>query len=99
MSKKQKQHRSYTAEFRRDAVKLIIEQGYTYPEAADRLGIPFHTLKNWVKHFRAEGTLPPASELNQDSEELKRLRKENQRLQMEVAILKKAAAYFAKESL
>lgn len=43
MSKKAKQLRSYTAEFRHDAVKLVIEQGYTFPEATERLGIPFHT--------------------------------------------------------
>lgn len=94
-----KQRKSYTPEFRLEAVKLITEQGYTYPEAAERLGVPFHSLKNWVKKMRAEGKAPPASSPLPEAEELKRLRKENQRLQMEVAILKKAAAYFAKESL
>ena len=94
-----KQRKSYTPEFRQEAVKLITEQGYTYPEAAERLGVPFHSLKNWVKKMRAEGKAPSASAPLPEAEELKRLRKENQRLQMEVAILKKAAAYFAKESL
>ena len=93
-----KHRRSYTPEFRREAVKLIVEQGYTYPDAATRLGVPFHTLKNWIKTCRDNGTVPPASRPAPEAEELRELRKENQRLQMEVAILKKAAAYFAGES-
>ena len=94
-----RQRKSYTPEFRLESAKLVVEQGYTFPEASARLGVPFHSLKNWVKKFRAAGTLPPASAPLAEAEELKRLRKDNQRLQMEVAILKKAAAYFAKESL
>ena len=94
-----KQRRSYTPEFRREAVKLIVEQGYTYPDVAARLGVPFHTLKNWVKTGREGGTVPPVSQPTPEAEELRELRKENQRLQMEVAILKKTAAYFARESL
>lgn len=63
-----KQRRSYTLEFRQEAVKLVVEQGYTYPEAAERLCVPFHSLKkSWVKQSRAAGTAPSASRLLPDS--------------------------------
>jgi transposase-like protein len=52
-----------------------------------------------VRKFRAAGKLPPASQPVAEAEELKDLRKDNRRLRMENEILKKAAAYFAKESL
>lgn len=91
--------KSYTKEFKLEACKLVVEKGYSYAEAAQRLDVSFFTLKEWVKRLRASGQLPPASEPLPEAEELRALRKENQRLQMEVEILKKAAAYFAKESL
>lgn len=94
------QHRKhYASEFQLEAARLVVEQGYTYPEAAERLGVCSSTIKNWVKKHRQSGILPPASQPLPEALELKALRKENSRLQMENQILKKAAAYFAKESL
>lgn len=93
-----KQQRSYTPEFRKSAICLVTEQGYTHSEAAKRLGIPPHTLKYWLKQARLNGDVPSA-EVRSEADELRRLRKENQRLLLENEILKKAAAYFAKESL
>ncbi len=91
--------KTYPPEFQLEASRLVVEQGYSHQKAAERLGVSDSTIKNWVKKFREAGTLPPASQPVPEALELKRLRKENQRLEMEVAILKKAAAYFAKESL
>ena len=90
----------YTKEFKQDAVRLVIDQGYSGPEAARRLGIPSSNVTRWVWQHRqnqqdiSEGGVP-RKELEA---EIRRLKKENKRLEMEREILKKAAAFFAKES-
>lgn len=88
---------SYTDEFKREAVALVTEQGYTPAEAARSLGIHANLLRSWRKKFATEeqGT-ETMSETEQ--EELKRLREEVRRLRMERDILKKATAFFAKEN-
>ena len=97
MSKK-RQRRAFTAEFKSDAVKLVIEQGYSCNEAARRLGIGSSNLARWVRDHRAQLDKQTASGSNQDLEaEVKHLKKENKRLLMEREILKKAAAFFANE--
>ena len=96
--KRKRQH--YTKEFKNDAVKLVVEQGYSSNEVGRRLGINQTNVSRWVREFRQEKD-PPVAGASSRSElesENKRLRKENQRLQMEREILKKAAAFFAKES-
>jgi len=94
MSKK-----SYSREFKLQASRLVVEQGYSYNEAARKLGATSWSIREWVKKFRGTGELPPAGQVVPEAEELKRLRKENLNLKVENEILKKAAAYFAKESL
>jgi transposase len=89
----------YDKEFRLGAARLVVEQGYSQSEAARRLGVTVTSIKAWIDQLRATGELRPAGEVVPEAEELKALRKENKRLQLEVEILKKAAAYFAKESL
>ncbi len=89
----------YDKEFRLGAVRLVVEQGYSQAESARRLGVTATTIKSWIEQFRKSGELPPENQPVPQAEELKRLRQENSRLQMENEILKKAAAYFAKESL
>ena len=90
----------YTAEFKEDAVNLVIEHGYSCAEVGRRLGINPNNVNRWVNLYReqheysAQGKPSP-----QDMQaEIRRLRKENRRLHMEREILKKAAAFFAKES-
>ena len=92
--------RSYTSEFKQDAVRLVTEQGYKVTEAARNLGINPSVLARWKSQLVSEGTnaFPGKGRLSPEQEELKRLRKENQRLKMERDILKKAAAFFANES-
>ena len=89
----------YTREFKLQAARLVVEQGYSYQETATRLGTSSKSIRNWVINCRAAGELPPLGSPTPEADELKRLRKENKRQQMEIDILKKAAAYFARESL
>jgi len=92
----------YTLEFRQEAVKLVMEQRLSWAEAAGRLSLPTSTLANWVKAARA-GKLGDVGKsyrpLTEVEMELARVKKENAQLRMERDILKKAAAYFARESL
>ena len=92
-------YRKYSKEFKLQAARLVIEQGYSYEKAAKRLGTTGWSIRNWVQKFRQSGELPAQSETQPKADELRQLRKENARLKMENDILKKAAAYFAKESL
>ena len=91
---KTKRRRSYTKEFKKEAVKLVIEQGYTIAEASRNLGIHPNVLSYWKRNFQEGGLDKAATSVKT---ELKELRKENKRLKMEREILKKAAAFFAKE--
>ena len=94
-----KRRKKYTQEFKEEAVKLITEQGYQIAEAARNLGINENMLGRWKREVEgggkevAGGSGGPALQV-----ELNRLRKENKRLKMEREILKKAAAFFAKET-
>jgi transposase len=97
-----KSQQRYTTEFRAEAVRMLEQEGLSQAQAARRLGIPEGTLSNWV--MRARATTAPAVGPGSQSvaelqAEVKRLRKELTRAQLERDILKKAAAYFAKESL
>ncbi|MCP4536186.1 MAG: transposase [Chloroflexi bacterium] len=89
----------YGKEFKLGAARLVVEQGYTHAEAAERLGVAAWSIGRWIKQLRESGELPSKNQPVAESEELKGLRKENKQLRMENDILKKAAAYFAKESL
>ncbi len=92
----------YTKEFREEAVKLVTAEKLSLPEAARRLSLPQSTLGNWVKQFKAGRlgevgkTYRPLTEIEM---ELARTKKELVEVRMERDILKKAATYFAKESL
>ena len=90
---------SFTEEFKLAAVKLV-DDGQRPAEVARQLGIKEQTLSNWRKAAKA-GKLRKTGgkRVTPEQMELSRLRAENQRLKMEMEILKKAAAYFAKESL
>ena len=91
---------TYTAEFKREAVRLVMAHGYGITEAARNLGINATMLGRWKRELedRENGAFPGKGRLSPDQEELHRLREENKRLWMEREILKKAAAFFASES-
>ena len=92
----------YTKELREEAVKMVLEEKLSIPEAARRLSLPPSTLTNWIKAYK-EGKLGDIGKtyrpLTEIEMELAKVKKENANLRMECDILKKAAAYFAKESL
>ena len=94
-----KKRRKFTQEFKDEAVKLVLEQGYRISEAARNLGIDANMLGRWKREYESgsEDDSHPGSAAAMRAE-LNRLRKENKRLKMEREILKKAAAFFAKES-
>jgi transposase len=97
-----KRMKTYTAEFRGEAVKMVYEQGFTQEEAAKRLGIPKGTLGGWMAAAKPSAMKPSAPGARTATEleaENTRLRKELAEARMERDVLKKATAYFAKESL
>lgn len=96
-----KKHQRYTPEFRAEAVKMVSEQGLPQETAAKRLAIPKGTLANWVAAAKASmrSSVPGARSAAELAAEISRLRKELAEARMERDILKKATAYFARESL
>jgi len=90
----------YPDAFREEAVALVQAGERTSPQIARDLGINEQTLRNWVKRAEIDAGHGAPGELTSDERaELVRLRRENRVLQQEKEILKKAAAYFAKETL
>mgnify|MGYP003424727781 CR=1 FL=1 len=86
----------YPEEFKIEAVKQITERGYPVAEIASRIGVSQHSLYEWMKRY----SLPEAErmEVQGQAAEIRRLKMELKRVTEERDILKKAAAYFAKES-
>lgn len=93
-----KKRKKYTREFKEEAVKLITEQGYQIAETARNLGINETMLSRWKKEITGGEDNLSSDGTKAMRAELSHLRKENKRLKMEREILKKAAAFFAKES-
>jgi len=89
--------RTFSREFKISAVGLVQQQGYTVVQAAKSLGIDPTSLRGWLKQFPVNGTSQPDG-AGAVQAELRRLREENRRFLMEREILKKATAFFAKES-
>jgi transposase len=96
-----RQRRSYSREFKVEAVKLVTEKGYSVAEAARSLDIGETLLRSWKQAFekQPDQAFPGHGRLPALEEELRQLRAENKRLQMERDILKKATAFFAREVL
>ena len=86
--------RSYTEEFRRDAVGMIEREGLTTAEVSRRLGVNVNLLRKWREKYGKGESMAGGMDVQ---EELRQLREENRRLRMEREILKKATALFANE--
>ncbi|KJG59740.1 transposase [Photobacterium kishitanii] len=89
-----RQYRTYTKEFKEEALSLIIEQGYSVPQAADALGVSSNLLYTWKQKTEE---LESSNVTSDERIELLALRKEVKQLRVEKEILKKASAFFAKE--
>ena len=95
-----KSRRRFSKEFKEEAVKLVTEKGYRISEAARSLDIHPNLLSRWRRLFEDESQQIFSINGNPSDlkKEIRRLKRENERLRMEKEILKKAAAFFAKES-
>lgn len=97
-----KKHQHYTEEFRKEAIKRSEKPGVTQAQVAKELGISAQQISNWKRQFtrlsdKQFNTLDGVDYSKKESEEVRRLRRENKRLQEEMEFLKKVSAYFAKD--
>ena len=91
--------RGYPDDFKRDAVRLVVEENYTFAAAAKAVGVCSRSLRDWYTKYAPQPE--PCDEKSSQEElrdEIKQLRKQLREAEMEREILKKATAYFAKES-
>ena len=97
--KKKRVHRTFTDEFKRDAVNLVVVEGYTFSAAAKAVNVSPKSLREWYDKFAPEPeACGDGASVGQLMAENKRLRKQLKQAEMEREILKKATAYFVKES-
>lgn len=94
------ERRKFTREFKLEAVNLIKERGVSVAQAARDLGVHGTVLRRWIESFSADPAqaFPGNGRQSPEQAEITRLRREVTKLKAERDILKKAAAYFAKES-
>jgi len=98
MGKTRRVRRQFGEEFRAQAVRLVLEEGRTVGAVARELDLTPSALRQWVERARADRTGGKTGLTTAEREELARLRKENRILLEEREILKKATAFFAKQS-
>lgn len=99
MRKTKRTIQQYSPELRAEAMRMILEQGLTQGDTAQRLSVPKGTIANWVAAAKqGRGPVSGAKTAQELESEIARLRKELAEVKQEREILKKAAAYFAKES-
>ena len=99
-SRSRTERRWFSEDFKRDAVRLVVEEKYTFAAAAKAVGVTTKSLRDWHQKYAPQpepcGDNATVAEMR---EEIKRLRRQLKRAELEREILKKATAYFAKESL
>jgi len=94
-----KKRRTFSDEQKAEAVKLVRVSGESIAQVARDLGLTESSLRNWVNQDKIDrGEGPEGALTTEEIEELRLLRRENRRLRMEVEILKKATAFFARDS-
>jgi transposase len=87
----------FTPELKQEAVRQVVDRGYSVAEVSARLGVSSHSLNKWVKSVKPDKTEKQATELIEAKSEILKLRAQLRRTEEERDILKKAARYFAKE--
>jgi transposase len=87
----------FTPEFKDEAVRQVIERGYSVADVSKRIGVSAHSLYKWVKAVAPDKVEQRTNELVEAKSEILKLRAQLQRTQEERDILKKAAAYFARD--
>jgi transposase len=95
------ERKQYTKEYKLDAVSLVLDQGYSRVEAARSLEINTQMLGRWIQEFGADGdsqAFRGNGKLTPDQDEIRKLKAQVKRLEMEKEILKKATVFFAKET-
>ena len=95
---KRRTRRQFTDEFKASAVRLVLDEGQTVAAVARDLDLTETALREWVKRAQADRSRGRTGLTSAERDELTRLRKENRILQEERDILKKATAFFAKQS-
>jgi len=97
---KKDQRKGYPKEFKEQAVGLVLNQGYKIAEAARSVGVSSQNLGRWVKEYKEKEAqaFPGNGQLSDEQKRIRELEAKVKRLEMEREILKKATAFFAKES-
>lgn len=93
--------KKYSKEFKQDAISLVLEQGYSKSEAARSLEINANMLSRWIKEYQADNdgqAFRGNGKLTPEQTEIRRLKAQVKRLEMEKEVLKKATVFFAKET-
>ncbi len=95
-----KERRTFSQEFKQEAVALVLDHGYSYAAAGCSLGINGNLVSRWKRQLEDEASaaFPGKGKRTAEQQRIHELEKENRRLRMEKEILKKATAFFVKES-
>jgi transposase len=96
MTKKRKQ---YDTSFKLEVVRMIHEQGLSARHVSQSMGVGLTAIRRWVTQYKAElsGQRGIGNPLTAEQQQIRQLEQENRRLRMDVDILKKASAFFARE--
>ena len=96
-----RQRRTFSAEFKVDAANLVLDQGYSIPEAARSMAVGETALRRWVDQLKSErgGTTPTAKALTPEQQKIQVLEARISRLEREKSILKKATALLMSDEL
>ena len=95
-----RQRRNHSQEFKREAVALVLEHGYSCAEAGRSLGVNGNLIGRWKRELEGDAAeaFPGKGKRTAEQQRIHELETENRRLRMEKEIFKKATAFFAKES-
>lgn len=96
-----KSRKNFSPEFRLETAQLVLDHGYTHEEAAKAMNVGYSTIGKWVKQLKEErqGKAPKATPMTPEQIEIRELKKQIERIELEKEILKKATALLMSDSL